>query len=53
MAAAVRRILTEPGLAETLSVKARKKTERFDWSRIMPQWKDMLSTLAEAKNGRS
>lgn len=47
MAAAVRRILTEPGLAGRLSEKARKKAERFDWSRIMPQWESMLSSLAE------
>ena len=47
MAAAIRRILTEPGLAGRLSEQARKKAERFDWSRIMPQWESLLSSLAQ------
>lgn len=45
MAAAVQRILNEPGLAERLSVNARKKAERFDWSHIMPMWEEMLGRL--------
>jgi glycosyltransferase involved in cell wall biosynthesis len=56
MAAAVRRILTEPGLAARLSEKAREKAERFDWSRILPQWESMLSVLeqeAESKGART
>ena len=47
MADAIRRILTEPGLAGRLSEQARKKAERFDWSRIMPQWESLLSSLAQ------
>jgi glycosyltransferase involved in cell wall biosynthesis len=43
MAAAVRRILTEPGLAERLSANARKKAERFDWSVILPEWERLLA----------
>ncbi len=46
MAAAVRRILTEPGLAERLSAQARKRAEQFDWLQIMPQWEDTLTTLS-------
>jgi len=42
MAAAVRRILTEPGLAERLSYNARKKAEQFTWSVILPQWVNLL-----------
>ena len=42
MAAAVRRILTEPGLAERLSTNARKKAERFNWSMILPQWERLF-----------
>jgi len=42
MAAAVHRILTEPGLAERLSRNARKKAEQFDWSAILPQWEQLL-----------
>ena len=46
MAAAVRRILTEPGLAERLSRNARRKAEQFDWSVILPQWESVLSSVA-------
>ena len=47
MAAAVRRLLTEPGLAERISRQARQKVERFDWSIILPQWETLLSRVAE------
>ncbi|MCL4441282.1 MAG: glycosyltransferase family 4 protein [Firmicutes bacterium] len=47
MAAAVRRILTEPGLAERLSRNARQKAEQFDWSLILPQWEALLTAVAE------
>lgn len=46
MSAAVRRILTEPGLAENLSRNARKEAEKFDWSVILPDWEDLLSSIA-------
>ncbi|MFZ5447036.1 MAG: glycosyltransferase family 4 protein [Thermodesulfobacteriota bacterium] len=49
MAAAVRRILTEPGLAERLSFNARKKAEQFDWSIILPQWEALLTKVAQGK----
>jgi len=42
IAGAVRRILTEPGLAEHLSRNARKKAEAFDWSVVLPQWEELL-----------
>lgn len=42
MADAIRRILTEPGLAERLSRNAREKAEQFDWSVILPQWEELL-----------
>lgn len=45
MAIAVKRILTEPGLAESLSANARKKAELFDWSIILPQWEKLLGSL--------
>ncbi|MBA3257451.1 MAG: glycosyltransferase family 4 protein, partial [Pyrinomonadaceae bacterium] len=47
MAAAVRRIYSEPGLAERLSRKGRAKVEQFDWSAILPQWEALLSAVAE------
>lgn len=46
MAVAVKRILTEPGLAEKLSANARKKAEQFDWSKILPQWEELLLETA-------
>ncbi len=45
MAAAVRRILTEPGLAEKLSVNARRKAEGFDWAVILPQWEKLFERI--------
>jgi len=45
MAAAVRRILTEPGLAPRLSTNARHKVEQFDWSVILPQWEKIFQSL--------
>jgi glycosyltransferase involved in cell wall biosynthesis len=47
MAAAVRRILSEPELARRLSENARKKAEQFDWSVILPKWEELLNTVAE------
>ena len=47
MAAAVRRILREPGLAARLSENARRKAERFDWSIVLPQWEQLLLEVAE------
>jgi glycosyltransferase involved in cell wall biosynthesis len=48
MAAAIRRLLTEPRLAETLSRNARRKAEQFDWSAILPQWESLLKSAAAA-----
>jgi len=42
MAAAVRRILTSPQFAETLSQNARKKAEQHDWLVILPQWERLF-----------
>lgn len=49
MAAAVRRILTEPRLAEKLSANARKKAERFDWSAILQQWEKILTEVLSSR----
>jgi len=46
MAAAVRRILTEPGLAERLSRNARLKVEQFDWPIIISKWESLLIAAA-------
>lgn len=45
MAAAVRRILFEPGLAGRLSENARRKAAAFDWSAVLPQWERLLDGL--------
>lgn len=49
MAAAVRRILREPGLAEKLSHNARVKTEQFDWAVVLPQWKELLCRVSASQ----
>jgi glycosyltransferase involved in cell wall biosynthesis len=49
MAAAVRRLLAEPGLARRLSENARKKAAQFDWTIIMPQWESLLTSVAEGR----
>lgn len=46
MAAAVRRLLEEPGLAARLSRNARAKAEQFDWKRILPEWQSLLLSVA-------
>ncbi|MCC7446404.1 MAG: glycosyltransferase family 4 protein [Anaerolineae bacterium] len=45
MANAVREALTTPDLAVRLSAHARAKTERMDWSVILPQWEQILSQI--------
>lgn len=52
MAAAVRRILTEPGLAERLSGNARRKAEEFDWRNILPQWEKLLTEVGACAGRR-
>lgn len=38
MAVAVRRLLTEPGLAARLSQNARRRSEQWDWAAVLPKW---------------
>jgi len=45
MAQAVRRLMTEEGLAERLSTNARRKVEQFDWSVILPKWENILTNI--------
>ncbi len=42
MALAIRRLLTEPGLAGTLSRQGRVTAERSDWSNVLEQWSTLL-----------
>jgi glycosyltransferase involved in cell wall biosynthesis len=54
MAAAVRRVLTEPGLAERLSRNAHQKAKQFDWSIVLPQWDELLlDTMSKERNVRT
>ena len=52
MADAIRRIVTEPGLASHLSQNARQKVEQFDWSKVLPQWEELLILAIEAASKR-
>ncbi|MGI5940306.1 MAG: glycosyltransferase family 4 protein [Thermoleophilia bacterium] len=42
MAAAVHRVLTEPGLAAQLSLQARTKAEAFAWNKVLTAWERLL-----------
>jgi len=43
MAAAVGRLLADPGLAADLGARGRQLAESFDWSHILPQWQELLA----------
>jgi len=46
LAAAVRRILTEPGLGERLSNGGRTRAANHDWELVLPMWRRLFHTLA-------
>lgn len=50
MAAAVRRVLLEPGLAGRLSRGARNTAEQVDWSHVLPRWISLLQTIAAGRH---
>ncbi|MFN7624287.1 MAG: glycosyltransferase family 4 protein [Acidobacteriota bacterium] len=45
MAAAVRRLLTEPNLATHISEKARQMATSCDWQPVIDRWEELLNTL--------
>jgi glycosyltransferase involved in cell wall biosynthesis len=45
MSTAIQRILTEPGLALTLSINGRKLVEQFDWQKVYPLWEDLFKNI--------
>jgi glycosyltransferase involved in cell wall biosynthesis len=47
MAAAVRRVLREPGLAAQLSRNARRNVGPYDWSVVLPMWERLLVAAAQ------
>ena len=42
MAAAVARLLADRALAARLSSNARRRAEALDWSRLLPEWEELL-----------
>ena len=46
MAQAVCEILATPRLAETISVNARQAALRFDWSVVLQQWQQLISSCS-------
>lgn len=46
---AVARILREEGLAARLSSGARRKAESHDWSRVLPEWQNVLRGVIPAR----
>lgn len=49
-AAAVRRLLTDPLFAETLSRKGRERAEEFSWIKLLPQWEALLLEQVNRRN---
>lgn len=45
LAAAIRRIVTDPTLAAQLSRNARTNAERFDWATVVTQWEAVFETV--------
>lgn len=45
MATAVTRILKEQELGGSISINARSAAEKFDWSKILPQWESLFHSL--------
>ncbi|MFN8528525.1 MAG: glycosyltransferase family 4 protein [Anaerolineae bacterium] len=45
---AVKRLLTDPVLAATLSRNARRKAESFDWEVIIPRWERLFRQILNA-----
>ena len=52
MAGAVRRLLSEPQLAQDLGDNGRKLAESFDWNVVLPQWQKLFARLIPAKVAR-
>ncbi len=49
MALAVKRLLTEPHLAEELSMHAFHKVKKFDWPFVTAKWERLLTAVAEGR----
>ena len=49
MTASVVRVLSQPGLAASLSRNARSRVELLDWSAILPRWTSLLRRVASQR----
>ena len=49
LAAAVRRILTEPGLGERLSRGGRMTAAGHDWEVVLPEWKRLFQAARSSE----
>jgi L-malate glycosyltransferase len=53
MAAAVTRLLNDPGLAERLSRNGRLLAEHCDWNQVWPLWNELLTGVAGRRRAAS
>ena len=53
MAAAVRTLLRDQQLAANIRTAASSKLRHFDWSVVLPQWQDLLTSVARRQHHRS
>ena len=53
MATAVRLLLKDQQLARNIQIEASRKVQKFDWDVVLPQWQDLLTSVALSKPQRS
>jgi glycosyltransferase involved in cell wall biosynthesis len=51
LAQAIRRLLTDAGLAARLSRNARKKAQEYDWSATLPRWEALFESMTPRAAG--
>ncbi|HET9532536.1 MAG TPA: glycosyltransferase family 4 protein, partial [Blastocatellia bacterium] len=49
MAEAIRRLVSEPGLAERLSANGRSLAERSSWEQVRPMWEEVFAELMKGR----
>lgn len=50
MAAAVERLIAEPGLAERLARQAREAVRKYEWRQVGPAWQQLIANVAGEKH---
>ncbi len=53
MSAAVRRLLTDGQLAETISSAGRRKAEERDWKHVLPLWTSLFDSILASRTAMS